>query len=151
MDLHFNKETGRANEVIEKDLVSAYREAIEKVVNYLSLELFKYNRISREIPKDVFDETHKFIDDVRVNFIDDTLMYYFKQSYITSAVYRRILKSFNETIGQLEDIYLYKTIYKKSSYHYCDWIVQTGVKNTCFVFYYKIKFNFYLFSCNNKI
>ena len=117
MDLHFNKETGKANEIVEKDLASAYREAIEKIVNYLSLELFKYNRISREIPKDVFDETHKFIDDVKANFIDDTLMYYFKQSYITSADYRKILDSFNETIGQLEDIYLYKTIYKKSKFH----------------------------------
>ena len=119
MDLHFNKETGRANEVIEKDLASAYREAIEKITSYLSLELFKYNRISmEEIPSDVFDKAHQFIDNARSHFIDDTLMYYYyDNSYITSTDYESIFKSFYETIAQLEDIYLYKTIYKRSKFH----------------------------------
>ena len=39
MDLHFDKTTGKANEVVEKDLASDYRESIEKITNYLSLEL----------------------------------------------------------------------------------------------------------------
>ena len=117
MDLHFNKETGRANEVIEKDLASAYREAIEKVTNYLSLELFKYNRIStEEVPSDVFDKAHKFIGDIRADFIN-RLIYYYSHYYITSIDYKRIFESFSESIAQLEDIYLYKTIYKKSKFH----------------------------------
>ena len=118
MDLHFNKETGRANEVIEKDLASAYREAIEKITSYLSLELFKYNRISmEEIPSDVFDKAHQFIDDVRSHFIDILMYYHLEQGYITTSDCRNIFKSFYETIAQLEDIYLYKTIYKKSKFH----------------------------------
>ena len=152
MDLHFNKTTGKANEIVEKYLASDYRESIEEITNYLSLELSKYNRTSREgIPYDVCDEVHKFIGDIRADFINK-LMYYYSHYYITSIDYNRILESFNESIAQLEDIYLYKTIYEKSSFHLY-WIVQTGVKNTCFVFYYKIKFNFYFysFSCNNKI
>ena len=117
MDLHFDKTTGKANEIVEKDLASDYREAIEKITNYLSLELFKYNRIStEEIPSDVFDEAHKFIGDIRADFINK-LMYYYSHYYITSIDYNRILESFNESIAQLEDIYLYKTIYEKSSFH----------------------------------
>lgn len=117
MNLHFNRTTGKANEVVEKDLASSYREALEKTTSYLSLELFKYHRISREIPKDVFNRAHKFIGDIRADFINNTLMYYYSHHYITSTDYRRILKSFNESIAQLEDIYLYKTIYEKSSFH----------------------------------
>lgn len=118
MNLHFNKETGRANEIVEKDLASTYREAIEKITSYLSLELFKYNRIStEEIPSDVFDKAHQFIDDARSHFIDDTLMYYLRQDYITPTDCKKIYKSFYETIAQLEDIYLYKTIYERSSFH----------------------------------
>lgn len=120
MDLHhYDTKTGKVNEVVEGYLASAYRKAIEKVINHLSLELFKYNRIStEEIPNDVFDKAHKFIDDIRANFIDDTLMYYLKENYITASDCRSIFKSFYETIAQLEDIYLYKTIYKKSQFHY---------------------------------
>ena len=112
MDLHFSKTTVKANEVVEKDLASDYREAVEKITNYLSLELFGM----KEIPSDVFDEAHKFIGDIRADFINK-LMYYYSHYYITSIDYNRILESFNESIAQLEDIYLYKTIYKKSSYH----------------------------------
>jgi hypothetical protein len=115
MNLHFDKETGKANEFVEKGLVNTYRESIEKITNYLSLELFNME----EIPRDVFDEAHKFIDDIRADFINK-LMYYYSHYYITSIDFNRILESFNESIAQLEDIYLYKTIYKKSSYHYCD-------------------------------
>ena len=115
MNLHYDKATGRANEIVEGYLTNSYRKAIEEITNYLSLELPYFP--AKEIPNDLFIETHEFIDDVRANFIDNTLMYYLEQSYITSADYRRILKSFNETIGQLEDIYLYKTIYKKSKFH----------------------------------
>ena len=118
MDLHFDKTTGKANEVVEKSLINVYRQSIDKLVGYLSLELFKYNRISmEEIPSDICDEAHKYIDDVRSHFIDDTLMYYLKQGYITTSDCRSIFKSFYETIAQLEDIYLYKTIYKKSKFH----------------------------------
>ena len=39
MNLHYDKETGRANEIIEKELSNTYRESIEKIVNYLSLEV----------------------------------------------------------------------------------------------------------------
>ena len=120
MDLHFDKETGKANEVVEKDLASNYRKAIEKITNYLSLELFKYNRTIREVPNDVFDKAHGFIEEVRDDFINNTLMYNFSNGYINLFDCKQIYKSFNESIGQLEDIYLYKTIYKKSSYHYCD-------------------------------
>ena len=136
MNLHYDKTTGKANEVVEKNLTNAYRRAIEKVISYLSLELFKYNRIStEEIPSDVFDKAHKFIGDIRADFINK-LMYYYSHYYITSIDYNRTLESFNESIAQLEDIYLYKTIYEKSSFHLY-WIVQTGVKNTCFVFIIK--------------
>ena len=112
MDLHFDKTTGKANEVVEKDLASYYGESIEKITNYLSLELFGM----KEIPSDVFDEAHKFMGDIRADFINK-LMYCYSHYYITSIDYNRILESFNESIAQLEDIYLYKTIYKKSSYH----------------------------------
>ena len=118
MDLHFNKTTGKANEVIEKELSNTYREAIEKIVNYLSLELFKYNRTIREVPNDVFDKAHQFIENVRYDFIDNTLEYYFEQSYINVVDYRKIFILFYEAIAQLEDIYLYKTMYKKSSFHH---------------------------------
>ena len=118
MDLHFDNTTGKANEIIEKELSNTYREAIEKIVSYLSLELFKYNRTIREVPNDVFDKAHQFIDNVRYDFIDDTLEYYFEQSYINVVDYRKIFILFYETIAQLEDIYLYKTMYKKSSFHH---------------------------------
>ena len=117
MNLHYDKATRRANEVVEKELSNAYREAIEKVTEYLSLELFKYNRTIKEVPSDVFNKAHKFIGNIRVDFINNTLMYYYSHSYITSIDYKRIFESFNETIAQLEDIYLYKTIYEKSSFH----------------------------------
>ena len=118
MGLHFDKTTGKANEAVEKDLASNYRKAIEKITNYLSLELFKYNRISmEEIPSCVLDKAHEYIEEVRGHFIDDTLMYYLKQDYITPSDCRSIFKSFYETIAQLEDIYLYKTIYRKSKFH----------------------------------
>ena len=115
MDLHFNKTTGRANEIVERHLTDSYRKAIEEITNYLSLELPYFS--VEEIPNDLFNRTHKFIDNVRANFIDNTLMYYLKQSYITASDCRSIFKSFYETIAQLEDIYLYKTIYKKSKFH----------------------------------
>ena len=118
MDLHFDKTTGKTNEVVEKELSNTYREAIEKIVSYLSLELFKYNRTIREVPNDVFDKAHQFIDNVRYDFIDNTLEYYFEQSYINVVDYRKIFILFYETIAQLEDIYLYKTMYKKSSFHH---------------------------------
>ena len=118
MDLHFDKETGKANEVIEKGLVNVYRQAIDELTGYLSLELFKYNRLSmEEIPSNVCDKAHEYIEKVRGHFIDDTLMYYLKQGYITTSDCRSIFKSFYETIAQLEDIYLYKTIYQKSKFH----------------------------------
>ena len=118
MDLHFDKTTGKANEVVEKNLTNAYRRAIEKVISYLSLELFKYNRIStEEIPSDVFNKAHEFIESVRSHFIDGILRYYLKQNYITTSDWRSIFKSFYETIAQLEDVYLYKTIYRKSKFH----------------------------------
>lgn len=118
MDLHYNKITGKINEVVEKDLVSAYKKAIEKVTEYLSLELSKYNRISmEEVPNDVCYKAHQFIDNIRSHFIYDTLSYYIEQCYITLTDFKKIYKSFNETIAQLEDIYLYKTIYEKSSFH----------------------------------
>ena len=134
MDLHFDKETGKANEVVEKDLASNYRKAIEKITNYLSLELFKYNRTIREVPNDVFDKAHGFIEEVRDDFINNTLMYNFSNGYINLFDCKQIYKSFNESIGQLEDIYLYKTIYKKSSYHYCDWISNEQVWRTPVLF-----------------
>lgn len=118
MNLHFNKETGKANEIVEKGLVNVYRQAIDELVGYLSLELFKYNRISmEEIPSEIFDKAHKHIEEVRGHFIDDTLMYYLKQGYITTSDCRSIFKSFYETIAQLEDVFLYKTIYRKSKFH----------------------------------
>ena len=115
MDLHFDKTTGKANEIVEKELSNTYREAIEKIVSYLSLELFK---TIREVPNDVFDKAHQFIDNVRYDFIDNTLEYYFEQSYINVVDYRKIFILFYEAIAQLEDIYLYKTMYKKSSFHH---------------------------------
>lgn len=114
MNLHFDKETGKANEVVEKGLVNVYRQAIEKITNYLSLELFSMEE--EKIPSDVFDKAHKFIGDIRADFIN-RLMYYYSHYYITSIDYKRIFESFNESIAQLEDIYLYRTIYEKSSYH----------------------------------
>ena len=120
MNLHYDKKTGRANEIIEKEVSNTYRETIEKIVNYLSLEVFKYNRTIREVPNDVFDKAHQFIEEVRDDFINNVLMYDFSNEYINLFDCKAIYKSFNEAIGQLEDIYLYKTIYKKSNYHYCD-------------------------------
>ena len=118
MDLHFDKTTGKANEVVEKGLINVYRQSIDEIVRNLSLGLFKYNRISmEEIPSDVCDKAHERIEEVRGHFIDDTLMYYLKQGYITTSDCRSIFKSFYETIAQLEDIYLYKTIYRKSKFH----------------------------------
>lgn len=113
MDLHYDRETGRANEVIEGYIVNSYRQAIEKITNYLPLELFS---MEEEIPSDIFDKAHEFIGDIRADFIS-RLRYYYSHYYITSIDYKRILKSFNESIAQLEDIYLYRTIYKKSSFH----------------------------------
>ena len=118
MDLHFDKTTGRANEVVEKGLTNAYRQAIDELVGYLSSELFKYNRLSmEEIPSDICDKAHEHIDDVRRHFIDDTLKYYLEQGYITTSDCSNIFRSFYETIAQLEDVYLYKTIYRKSKFH----------------------------------
>ena len=113
MDLHFDKTTGKANEVVERYLVNDYRKAIEKIVDFLSLEV-PYSEISN----DLFNEVHQFIDNVRKEFVDNTLMYYFEQAYINVTDCRKILISFYETIAQLEDIYLYKTMYKKSSFHH---------------------------------
>ena len=118
MDLHFDKTTRKANEVVEKGLINVYRQSIDEIVRNLSLGLFKYNRISmEEIPSDVCDKAHEHIEEIRSHFIDDTLMYYLKQGYITTSDCRSIFKSFYETIAQLEDIYLYKTIYRKSKFH----------------------------------
>ena len=137
MDLHYDKKTGRANEVVEKDLASAYRQAIEKITNYLSLELSKYNRINmEEVPNDVCYQAHQFIDNIRSHFIYDTLTYYIEQCYITLTDFKKIYKSFNETIAQLEDIYLYKTIYKKSSFHLNsldEWISNATVKENVII------------------
>ena len=113
MDLHFDEKTGKANKVVERYLANSYRKAIEKIVDFLSLEL-PYS----EIPNSLFNEVHQFIDDVRNKFVNDTLIYYFEQAYINVIDCRKILISFYETIAQLEDIYLYKTMYKKSSFHY---------------------------------
>ena len=113
MNLHFDKETGKANKVVERYLANNYRKAIEKIVDFLSLEL-PYS----EIPNSLFNEVHQFIDDVRNKFVNDTLIYYFEQAYINVIDCRKILISFYETIAQLEDIYLYKTMYKKSSFHH---------------------------------
>ena len=113
MNLHYDKETGKANKVVEKYLANSYRKAIEKIVDFLSLEL-PYSRI----PNSVFNEVHQFIDNVGNKFVNDTLIYYFEQAYINVIDCRKILISFYETIAQLEDIYLYKTMYKKSSFHY---------------------------------
>lgn len=113
MDLHYDRTTGKVNEFVEKGLVNAYRQAIEKITNYLSLELFS---MEEEIPSDVFDKAHEFIGDIRADFIS-RLRYYYSHYYITSIDFKKILKSFNESIAQLEDIYLYRTIYKKSSFH----------------------------------
>ena len=118
MDLHFDKTTGKANEVVEKDLANYYGRAIKEITSYLSLELFKYNRIGLEgIPYDVCNKAHQFIENVRSYFIDNILMYYLEQGYITTSDCRSIFKSFYETIAQLEDVFLYKTIYRKSKFH----------------------------------
>ena len=119
MNLHYDKETGMANEVIEGYIANSYRKAIGRIATYLSLELARY-KMDDAIPNDVFDKAHKFIEEVRDDFINNTLMYDFSNKYINMFDYKQIYKSFNESIGQLEDIYLYKTFYKKSSYHYCD-------------------------------
>ena len=113
MNLHYDEKTGKANKVVERYLANSYRKAIEKIVDFLSLEL-PYS----EIPNSLFNEVHQFIDDVRNKFVNDTLIYYFEQAYINVIDCRKILISFYETIAQLEDIYLYKTMYKKSSFHY---------------------------------
>ena len=113
MNLHYDEKTGKANKVVERYLANSYRKAIEKIVDFLSLEL-PYS----EIPNSLFNEVHQFIDDVRKKFINDTLIYYFEQAYINVIDCRKILISFYETIAQLEDIYLYKTMYKKSSFHH---------------------------------
>ena len=113
MDLHYNKETGRANKIIEGYIVNSYRKAIEKIVDFLSLEL-PYS----EVPNSLFNEVHQFIDNIRNEFVNDTLIYYFEQAYINVIDCRKILISFYETIAQLEDIYLYKTMYIKSSFHH---------------------------------
>ena len=112
MNLHYDEKTGKANKVVERYLANSYRKAIEKIVDFLSLEL-AYS----EIPNSLFNEVHQFIDDVGNKFVNDTLNY-FEQAYINVIDCRKILISFYETIAQLEDIYLYKTMYKKSSFHY---------------------------------
>ena len=117
MDLHFDKTTGKANEIIEGYIANSYKKAIGKITTYLSLELARY-KMDDTIPNDVFDEAHKFIEEVRNDFVNNTLMYNFSDNYINLFDCKQIYKSFNESIGQLEDIYLYKTIYKKSSFHY---------------------------------
>ena len=114
MNLRYDKATGKVNEFVEKELVNAYRQAIEKITNYLSLECFSMEE--EEIPSDVFDKAHKFIGNIRADFIN-RLIYYYSHYYITSIDYKRIFESFNESIAQLEDIYLYRTIYEKSSFH----------------------------------
>ena len=114
MNLHYDEKTGKANKVVERYLANNYRRAIEKIVDFLSLEL----TYLPEISNDLFNEVHQFIDNVRNEFVDDTLIYYFEQAYINVTDCRKILISFYETIAQLEDIYLYKTMYKKSSFHY---------------------------------
>ena len=119
MNLHYDKATGRANEIVEKYIVNSYRKAIEKITTYLSLELARY-KMDDTIPNDAFDKAHGFIEEVRDDFINNVLMYDFSNKYINLFDCKQIYKSFNESIGQLEDIYLYKTIYKKSDYHYCD-------------------------------
>ena len=113
MNLHYDEKTGKANEAVERYLANNYRKAIEKIVDFLSLEL-PYSEISNSL----FNEVHQFIDDVRKKFVNDTLIYYFEQAYINVTDCRKILISFYETIAQLEDIYLYKTMYKKSSFHH---------------------------------
>ena len=109
MNLHYDEKTGKANKVVERYLANSYRKAIEKIVDFLSFF---------EISNDLFTEVHQFIDNVRNEFVDNTLIYYFEQAYINVIDCRKILISFHETIAQLEDIYLYKTMYKKSSFHH---------------------------------
>ena len=109
MNLHYDEKTGKANKVVERYLANSYRKAIEKIVDFLSFF---------EISNDLFTEVHQFIDNVRNEFVDNTLIYYFEQAYINVIDCRKILISFYETIAQLEDIYLYKTMYKKSSFHH---------------------------------
>lgn len=144
MKMTYDKKTGVANDIAVKDLAMTYREAIEKITTYLSLELFKYNRIvTKEIPNDVIQEADDYIDSVRADFIDKQLMYYMREDYINPIDCRKIYKSFHETIAQLEDIYLYRTIYRKSRFH-CDWIwwriQRTGVKTSVLFVYCTIKF-----------
>ena len=109
MNLHYDEKTGKANKVVERYLAKSYMKAIEKIVDFLSFF---------EISNDLFTEVHQFIDNVRNEFVDNTLIYYFEQAYINVIDCRKILISFHETIAQLEDIYLYKTMYKKSSFHH---------------------------------
>ena len=109
MNLHYDEKSGKANKVVETYLANSYRKAIEKIVDFLSFF---------EISNDLFTEVHQFIDNVRNEFVDNTLIYYFEQAYINVIDCRKILISFYETIAQLEDIYLYKTMYKKSSFHH---------------------------------
>ena len=116
MNLHYDKETGMANEVIEGYIANSYKKAIGRITTYLSLELAQY-KMDDAIPNDVFDKAHKFIEEVRDDFINNTLMDDFSNKYINMFDYKQIYKSFNESIGQLEDIYLYRTIYRKSKFH----------------------------------
>ena len=60
MNLHYDKETGKANKVVEKYIANSYRKAIEKIVDFLSLEL-PYS----EVPNSLFNEVHQFIDNIR--------------------------------------------------------------------------------------
>ena len=96
MNLHYDEKTGKANKVVERYLANSYRKAIEKIVDFLSLEL-PYS----EIPNSLFNEVHQFIDDVRNKFVNDTLIYYFEQAYINVIDCRKILISIYETISQL--------------------------------------------------
>ena len=125
MNLHYDEKTDKANKTVERYLVNDYRKAIEKIVDFLSLEV-PYSKISNNL----FNEVHQFIDNVRKEFVDDTLIYYFEQTYINVTDCRKILISFYETIAQLEDIYLYKTIYKKSSFHFFASKFSMVIKNT---------------------
>lgn len=121
MKMTYDKKTGTPNEVVLKDLSCAFREAIGRISQYLDLELIRYNKDSlKAIPDDVFDDAHEYIDKQRKEFFNH-VDYYTKQRYINSIDARKTYKAFYETIATLEDVYLYKTIYRKSSFH-CDWI-----------------------------
>ena len=121
MKMTYDKKTGVANEVVLKDLSCAFRDAIGRISQYLDLELIRYNRDSmKPIPDDVFDDAHNYIEKVRKEF-NEHLDYYRLQNYINPIDARKTYKAFHETIATLEDVYLYKTVYRKSSFH-CDWI-----------------------------